>query len=72
MKWENDKTINKKHKLLIYLNLPIFYKKLKIIEDETLIKLQNKKIKSAILYSLVISIILLIITLIIPSKKYHY
>lgn len=72
MEWENDKTINKKHKLLIYLNLPIFYKKLKIIEDETLIKLQNKKIKSAILYSLVISIILLIITLIIPSKKYHY
>jgi hypothetical protein len=70
MEWEKDKTINKKHKLLIYLNLPIFYKKLKIIEDETLIKLQNKKIRCAILYSLVISIILLIITLIIPSRKY--
>jgi hypothetical protein len=70
MEWEDDK-INKKHKLLIYLNLPIFYKKLKIIEEETLIKLQNRKIKYAILYSLTISIILLIITLIIPNKKYN-
>lgn len=71
MEWEENKTINRKYKLLMYLNLPIFYKKLKIIEDESLIKLQNKKVRYAIFYSLVISIILLIITLIIPEKYLH-
>lgn len=71
MEWEENKSINRKYKLLMYLNLPIFYKKLKIIEDESLIKLQNKKVRYAIFYSLVISIILLIITLIIPEKYLH-